>query len=236
MADELLTAEEVADRIIEMVRATTVGATRGDTAGLVMHGAYLRAFRRFARIREIAGAGAGEEAVILTRSLLSLVARAVWVDLPADKVERRTRWERYAKHHLVDRIKTLEGMQAVGFEIDQDVIDFDREQLGAVEHAKGFPSDRQLLEQLNLHVYYHRLYRLSSDYAHFSLGVAIDELRDADEVTFERDDSELADEALRMAILTYGVFLHLSQRTIGHDLGARALAVIQSSPAFSEVE
>lgn len=233
MAGERLTVEDVADQIIELVRATPIGGTRGDSAALVMHGAYLRAFRRFERIRQIAATGAGEEAVILARSLLSLVARAVWVDLPDDKAERRARWERYAKHHLSERIKTLEGMKALGFNVDEEVIDFDREQLKTVEHAKGLPSDRQLLEQLNLHAWYHRLYRLSSDYAHFSLGVAIDELRGAEEVHFDRDDSDLADEALRLSVLIFGLFLHLSDKTVAHGLRGRVLPIVKSSPAFS---
>jgi hypothetical protein len=234
MADEPLTAQDVAAQLSEMVRATPVGGNRGDSAGQVMHGAYLRAYRRLVRIREIAATGAGEEAVILARSLLSLIARAVWVDIPTDPAERRSRWERYAKAYLTDKIKTLEGLQAFGFDVEQDVLDFEREQLKTVEHAAGFPPDRQVLEQLNLHHWYHRLYRLSSEYAHFSLGVAIDELTDAEEVHFERDDSDLADEALRLAVFVYGMFLHLSDKTVEHGLTDRVLPLIKSSPAFAD--
>ena len=67
-------ALEVADQIILAVKRKGAGGGRGDTAGQLMHGAYLRTVRRFQRIRELAAQGAGDETLILTRSLLSLVA------------------------------------------------------------------------------------------------------------------------------------------------------------------
>ena len=43
VVDERQTAEEVADRIIEMVEQTSLGGIRGDTAGLVMFGELISA-------------------------------------------------------------------------------------------------------------------------------------------------------------------------------------------------
>jgi Family of unknown function (DUF5677) len=197
-------------------------------------GAYRAAFRRFVRIRQIASDGAGEEATILARSLLSIVARAAWVDRPDDPEERRSRFERYAKRQLTDRINSMEGLRAIGVaDIDDDVIEEERQQLARFAHAKSFPTDRQLLEDLGLEVPYHRVYKLSSDHVHFSLSVAIDGLRDVDEVPLEQDSPELADEALCLAILSLGLFLGFSEKTVKHGLEKPALELIGSSPAFT---
>jgi hypothetical protein len=80
-------AEVLADRIIALVveRAPTLGGTRGDTAGQVMFGAFVSGFRRFAAIRQLVARDEGTEAFILARSLLSIVARAAYVDSPEEK-------------------------------------------------------------------------------------------------------------------------------------------------------
>jgi len=227
--------EQVADEMIALVRGhPDLGGKRSDTAGLVMYGAYIRAFRRFTRIRQLAGEGAGEEAVILARSLLSIVARSVWVDIPDDPEERRRRFERYRKRQLQDELNEAEGLVSVGIDVDVDVDEL-RGDLQQLADVPILPNDFDLLKSLGLTVYYERLYRLSSGYVHFSLRQAIDELRTAgEEVALERPEPELAEEALRLAILTYGLFLKLSQKTVEHDLGTRGLSIIQSSPAFSQ--
>jgi hypothetical protein len=224
----MATAADVAERLIALViSGLPVGGTRGDTAGLVMHGAYLRALRRFDVIKQVAAMGAGEEAMILARSLLSIVARAVWVDIPDDPVERRHRYEAFAKQHLTETIRTLEGLTAVGLGESDDagLVDGLREDLEKVKHATRFPDDRRLLAELNLETFYQRVYRTASDFAHFSLGVAITELQGAEEVHYERDEAVLAREALELAIITYDVFLFAAQRTIRHGLYDRVKAI-----------
>jgi hypothetical protein len=44
--------------------------------------------------RRLAQDGYGDEAIVLARSLLSLVARAMWVSQPEDPAERQRRWDR----------------------------------------------------------------------------------------------------------------------------------------------
>jgi hypothetical protein len=226
--------EQVADEVIALVRDhQDLGGKRSDTAGLVMYGAYIRAFRRFTRIRQLAGDGAGEEAVILARSLLSIVARSAWVDIPDDVEERRRRFGRYKKRQLQDEVNEAEGLATVGVGIDIDIDDL-RADLEQLADVPMLPNDFDLLKSLGLTIYYERLYRLSSGYIHFSLRQAIDELRAAgEEVALERPEPELADEALRLAIVTFGLFLKLSQKTVEHNLGDRALEIIQRSAAFA---
>jgi hypothetical protein len=226
-------AHSTAKEISELVRRTLLDGGRGDTARLTLTGAYLRAWRRFTNLERVAALGAGEESVILARSLLSLVARSLWVAMPAGPGIREERWKRYAKAYLLDRIKTIEEMKAAGFEVDEDVLKAEHAQLEPMTDAKKLPGDKDLLMALNLGAFYPRLYRLGSDYAHFSLGLAIGELQDTEEVHFEKDDSELADEALRLATLTYGVFLQLSDEVLAHGLGDRVRRIIAASPAFA---
>jgi hypothetical protein len=59
------------------------------------------------------------EILILTRSLLSIVARANYVDSPTDRDVRRDRYRSFARQHLDDQVKTLSGMRDLGFEIDR---------------------------------------------------------------------------------------------------------------------
>jgi hypothetical protein len=47
----------------------------------------------------------GAEALILARSLLSILARAAYVDAPEDLEERRSRYEQYYVKDLNDRLK-----------------------------------------------------------------------------------------------------------------------------------
>lgn len=230
MTKQHLTPEQVADAILEMVRATSVGGARGDTAGLVMYGAYLRGFRRFKWIRQLAADGAGDEAVILTRSLVSLTARAAYVDQPADVAERFSRWQRYYKRHLQDRLGALEDLLAGGFDADADPQEI-RDELAEYDGVPNLPNDRDLMQTTGMEAYYRRVYRLSSDYMHFSLGVAVDDLRGVQTVELEQGDAALADEALRLAILTYGLLLELSEKTVRHGLAARVLELVEGSKA-----
>lgn len=227
--------ERVADEILGMVQRTAVGGGRGDSASLVMHGAYLRAWRRLRTIRRLVGMDVGEDAIILTRSLLSIAARAIFVDIPEESDERERRYRSYAKRHLLDRIHSIESLAAVGVEIDREVLEDDRLQLSSYADAPGFPNDRELLESLNLHIFYSRVYRLSSDYVHFSLGLAIDELRQGP-TTFERNEFELAQEALVLAVLTYGLFMQLSEKSVRHGLDGAIRELVTSSSAFEAID
>jgi hypothetical protein len=107
----------LAAKIVEIVRSTEVESRRGDSAGEVMWGAYLRAYRRFLAITQLAREGAGDEVMILTRSLLNLAARAAWVDVPTDPQVRHARWRTFAKHFHEQQIHSLEGLAAAGIEV-----------------------------------------------------------------------------------------------------------------------
>ena len=71
-----------------------------------------------------------------------------------------------------------------------------------------------------------------SDYVHFSLAVATNEMRDVTDVHFDAEQPELAHEGLYLAVLIYGVFLEHSEKTVRHGMTPHVLNLVKSSPAF----
>jgi hypothetical protein len=225
--DEHLTAAGVAEQLLEMVRGTSLGAYEGDGAGLVMLGAYLNGFRRFKWISALARLEAGPEALILARSLLSMAARAHYVDEPTGSEERERRFEQFRLKNLRDALDQEEGLLAAGF---RDLADLEllaglKSEIASLNERGlgGFPDDRALFTQhLDLNPFYQGLYRRSSDYMHFSLASAIGEVMGEGEIELDSGKPELALGALALAIITYGMLLQMSQKALGHDLGDRA--------------
>lgn len=228
----------VADAIIDLVRGNPPpGDIRGDTGEAVMYGAYVRAFRRFVRIRDLARDGAGEEAMILARSLLSMVARAIWIDLPHDRAERRARFEQWRKRELGDELKEARGLTAAGFPVEIDFADYEAT-LARLAHIPQMPNDYELLVSLRLVAYYERIYRAGSRHMHFTLHHATDELRAAvaagKDLPLERTDPELAAEALTVSVLTYAMFLEAADGTVQHGLTRQAARILHESPTFPD--
>lgn len=232
---------DLADEILDLVRKTDVGGRRADSAAVVMHGAYLQAYRRLSRIRDLAAADAGEEAFILARSLLSMAVRAIWVDQPTESAEREQRFKRWLRRQVQDELDEAEGLAALGDEPAGDIKRL-REQLDnlkrELEGVPPFPTDRKMIEdELGLRPHLWRLYRPSSSFIHFSLRQAIDEIRAAatagEELTFDRPTPDLAREALALSVLTYGLLIELSEMSVGHGLGPRVLELVTEWPAFA---
>jgi len=227
-----------ADAIIKLVRANLPpGNFRGDTGEAVMYGTYTRAFRRFVRIRDLAQDGAGEEALILARSLLSMVARTIWVDLPSEKTERLARFNQWKKRELEDELKEMRGLEAVGAPIDFDFGDHEA-QLLELDGLAEMPNDFDLLRSLRLTPYYERIYRPASSHLHYGLHLALDELiaaaKAGEDLPLEQASTDLAAEALSVSILTYAMFLDAAQGTVKHGITPQVAKVLVESPAFPD--
>ena len=128
-----------------------------------------------------------------------------------------------------------EAWKQQGFPVHDDEMERDRGQLASFKQTADLPNDRALLDDLGLGVWYDRLYRFSSDYVHFSLGVAINEIHDVDEAHFDAKQPELADEGLYLAILVYGDFLRLSEKTVRHGLVPHVRRIVRASAAFKAI-
>ena len=227
---EKLTAEEVADQMLLIVETEVSSITASpdlDLAGVLMFGAFRRAYSRFIYIRKLVREGAGEEAIILARSLVSLLARSGWVNTSEMPAEREIRYRRFAKTYLKERLAFLLALDEAGMQTNPEEISRVRADLDSLVTAKELPPDRQLLEELGLQVFHAWIYRLGSEYAHFSLGAALGEAIAVDEIG--RREEELATVALSVAILCYGAFLESSQKALGHDFGTRAWELVEAS-------
>jgi hypothetical protein len=218
MSDESATVR-LADSIIDLVRATSVGGHRGDTSGLVMFGAYVYGFRRLLAIRLLAREGAGPEAIILARSLLSITARAAYVDAPSDKAERKRRFMQYQANAFREQIRNIKRLIEAGFDVEADLAEFEQV-IAEMGDVGGFPDDTSLMRDhvRALTAYHARIYGPSSEHVHFSQQVAIGELHGVTEFALDAGDPALADEALQLAILTYGMLLEVSEKSVRHGL------------------
>jgi hypothetical protein len=207
-------AVECADRIIELVRSTRIPSLHGDSATQTMHAAYVQGFRRFVAIRDLASTGAGAEAMILSRSLLSMVARAQYIDGSEEAGERQRRYWQHRRRDLGDRIAALREFEELGLDV-QGLIEEHKAELERIRWVGNLPTDRALMRKIGLFTFYAHFYRLASGYAHFAQWTA---LIGEDEVSPEAGDAEAAEEALALSIFTFGVLLAVSEDAVGHRL------------------
>jgi hypothetical protein len=228
-----------ADAVIQLVRENPpVGAIRGDTAAGVMYGAYVKAFRRYVRIRELAAQAAGEESMILARTLLSMIARAIWIDQSPDPAERARRFQSWKLRDLQDQLADVESLITAGFTVEGEAAtDAGRQELregiARIRAADSMPNDRELLQRLKMDSYYARLYRQGSSHVHFGLDAALDEItrsiQTGQDLPLERGNVALSEEALALANLTYGLFLDMAERTVQHGLTQRVAEAVEGA-------
>jgi hypothetical protein len=67
---------------------------------------------------------------------------------------------------------------------------------------------------------------LDADVTHHGLAQGVAELQGAQELHFETRQNALAEEVLEMAVLTYGLLLEMSERTVQHGLTSEALRIV----------
>lgn len=225
----------VADRLLEWAAASLPappGVAVRDHNDALLCAAYGRAYRCFASIRDLARPPRCEadDAWILARALLSIVLRSIWLVQPDNVNERETRRRQAMLKYFMERKKLAREEQAAG--VDVGDLTPDRYQRAIDELlAQGValpPNDHDLAVDLELAAFYTRVYRPGSDTSHYSIGAALDgfleltSMPGVGPVALEKPDEERATEALAVAAITYGAFLHLSEPVIGHGLGRKA--------------
>ena len=141
-ADHRTPAEQVADHIIALVQETQAGGLRGDSASQMMVGAYVQGFRRFTAIRMLAGQKSGPEALILARTLLSMTARATYVDAPSDEAERKRRFFQFRAKELNEAIKNRNRLTAAGFDVGATTLEAE---LAEIPDVGVIPDDTRLM-------------------------------------------------------------------------------------------
>jgi hypothetical protein len=231
------TTFDTARALIAMVAASPVGGRSRDASDKVIAAAYVKGYRRFASILRLAEAGRAEEAMILTRSLLSMAMRAAYL-LHDDPVERRRRYLQFELRHLEDQHRLVEEFEALGVAVPDDDRQWLINKRDKLERAVAtdlggkslgrWPTDRDLFRQQvgGAHAFYPVVYMPGSDVAHFSLSSASIELARGSELELEASYPEAAESALEFAITCYGMLLHLSEASLHHDLGQQALELL----------
>ena len=224
--DELDEIGHVADAILAQIKSNTVeGVSVRDVNDAILVAAFGRAYRCSRSIRELAGRGEADDAFVLTRSLVSIVARALWLATPDDLTERERRFDRGRHDWAVWAAKTGRDLasQGFGFDVDPDRAQAIADRLAARD-VPDLPDDRSMLASVGLAQIYPRVHRLASDVVHFSLGSALDSFLEWPEraggsggtVSLEKPDRDRAAEALTLAMIVLASFLEKIEPTIKH--------------------
>jgi hypothetical protein len=208
--------------------------------------AYGRAYRLMRSIRETAGRCEADDALILTRALLSVVGRSLYIVQPDDEAERERRFASWRRKWAEDSLRAIDDLAAAGFEPADE-----RARIAAIleaERARGTPplaNDHDLLRALDLSVYYARVYRLASEVVHYSIGSALDgfieypDRSGGGRVVLTMTDADRAEEALALAAITHGEFLERSEPVIRHgvtQLARRLLATYLNEKTATAAE
>jgi hypothetical protein len=223
------------DVILDAVHAapTELAERERDVNDAFLRAAYGRAFRCVRSIRELAGRGEADDAMILTRALLSIVARSLYLAAPDEAAEREHRFDSARRSWAEQALSALDALSATGFDPADD-----RERIARIASQTAergvprLPDDRGLLDALGLGQFYARVYKLASDVLHYSIGAAldgflVDGLPDratgtGGRIALDLRDDERAEEALALAAIIYGEFLERCEVLIPHGVTALA--------------
>jgi hypothetical protein len=236
------------DTILAAVEQATIdspGPAQRDLNDTFLTAAYGRAYRCLRSIRQLAGRGEADDALILTRALLSVVARSLYVVQPERGDERERRAAMWRRTWAEDALRAIDDLSASGFEPEDDR---DRiERIAEAEKGRGvprLPNDRDLLMGLGLSIYYARVYRLTSDVVHYSIGNMLDGFLEYPDkvvgggrVGLKLPDGRRAEEALWLAAIVFGQFLELSEPIIRHGVtptARREIAEYMNEKAIAE--
>jgi Family of unknown function (DUF5677) len=175
---ELIRLSAAVDVILEAVEKAAQPTTQHvgrDVNDALLGAAYGRAYRCMRSIRELAARGEADDAAIIARALVSLVARSLYLVAPDDATERRARFERALLTWADAMLRASDDLEAAGFEHDGDRDRVAR--IVATAKRRGIPklpNDHDILVGLGLRSYYARIYRLASEVVHYSVGSALD--------------------------------------------------------------
>ena len=176
----LFAAVEVADAVLAAVAELRLEEDRPgarDEAESFLVAAYGRMFRCFKAIRDLAAPPVSDaaSALTLTRSLVSIAARSMWIAKPEHAVVRAARFHQWYLSFLEEERTTIKGLREHGFKVEETLaqaVERRRTELKK-RHVKPMPSDRALLEELGLARVYARVHRPGSEATHYSLGSAL---------------------------------------------------------------
>jgi hypothetical protein len=230
-----------AQRLLDIVRSawieqsTREGGIEGrDESDRQLILAYVHAYRRFRAIKRLAEdeQPSPEAVMVLTRSLVSLTHRALYLvasDDPAIRDERRKRF------FLVGVREELKYLEAIVGKVPavQPTLELTRESVRLREEMfkeagwslarPVFPTDEQLARELGFSPLYDEVYRSGSSDMHYSpfsaAGGFADLAGDTPTVALYGYTEAELQQALVRAIVVYAEFLIAAEKVIGLGVG-----------------
>jgi hypothetical protein len=182
---------ELADRVLELVRTRIPQGPAPDIRDwndVLLVEAFGRAFRCLRSIRELAGRREGDDAAVVTRALIGLTLRYLWLATVDDPAERHNRLQRLQLTWARDRAILGEELIGLGYMPDDEagresVAQFRARADQLERDGIGRVVDREIALQLDrelepttpkiFELMYALIYRQTSDVAHYGIGTAL---------------------------------------------------------------
>jgi hypothetical protein len=233
-----MTIYEVADEIAGLVETnlpSSPGVPTRDVNDELLCAAFGRAYRCFRSIRDLAGRHEADDALVLTRTLLVIGLRSLYIVLPEDRIEREQRWRSSGLTAMRAELTSTAEQKRAGFDVADRDVDRVRSMVARLEQAgvKPLPPEEQIAKAVGFGPFYPRVFRPTSAVAHYSVWSALDGYikLGVPAVSLDLPAPDRAEEALELASVVYGAFLEKSDPIIGHgvnrpahDLMARYIA------------
>ena len=214
-------ATEIADLVAGSLPASPGVATR-DVNDELLCAAYGRAFRCFTSIRELAGRHEADDALVLTRTLLLIGLRSLYLALPDDPAERERRWRSSSLTSMKAELTATEEQARAGFDVAERDVRLVEDMVARLEQggAVQLPPEEQIARAVDFGPFYPRVFRPTSSVAHYSIWSALDGYVElgTPTVSLELPHAERAEEALELACIVYGAFLEKSDPIIKHGV------------------
>jgi hypothetical protein len=232
---------DFARRLLDIVRTAWIehseregGIDHADESDGQLILAYVHAFRRFRAIKQLAEdeQPSPEAVMVLTRSLVSLTHRALYLvssDDPGEREERRKRFFLLGvREHviylegIVDQVPAVRPM----LELARESVRLREEVFKEAGWSLGrpvFPTDEQLARELGFPAHYDEVYRSGSSDMHYSSfsaagGFANLEGPAPTVALYGHDSGELL-QALLRGIVVYAEFLIAAEKVVGLGVG-----------------
>jgi hypothetical protein len=237
---------QVADQVLELVLTRLPEATpqTRDLSDELLCLALGRAYRCLRSIRELASHREGDDVAILTRALVALTLRYLWLASTDDEDERQDRLRRLRLLWASGRATLGEEMIDLDYhEEDPAVEAFRAEAKKLREEGVGQVKDKEIALQLDRDLQpdpprffegiYTSIYRPMSEVAHFGLGTALAGYmqgrgpEDGASRPFDEVNEKGAAQGLGLAIVTFGALLVYSEPVIRHGLADEAGEIVR---------
>lgn len=221
-------AAEIADEIVAVVEERWKAhddLKPSDLNQVFCYLGYVRAFRCFDSIRLLAAEARSDDALVLTRSLVSVVLRSLYLVQPEDPQEREHRLKRDSHKSRAEeekRVRMLgderdaKHLARLQAELDESKRWFEERGL-----SPGLPGEAEMAKALELDALYDIVYRVGSSASHHSLLYALGGFSGDPEpgqpfpaIPLHKPEPELAENALVWAIIAYHDFIVLAEPTM----------------------